>query len=185
MFLYRQWGAIVLRGAEGISTHHGLRTGSLAPPISGLSLQSGSRVSIKPRHQVLVFATSGCPACQELAPVFRDFTLAQDDWPLVYISTDEPNELPEPLINHLTMGAGLHIILSADESAHDSYEVSVSPFVMVVDGSGKVAAKGLIGRLSDLVELVIRSGDASLISIRDGLVAGSIVIDGARIREEK
>lgn len=182
VFLYRQWGAIVLRGAEGISAHHGVKSGLVAPPIAGIDLQSESPLKIQPRRQVLVFATSGCPACQELAPVFRDFALAQDGWPLVYISTNGPNSLPEALISHSKTDTGLQIIVSADESAHDSYEVSVSPFVIVVDDSGKVAAKGLIGGLSDLVELVIRSGDTSMAPLRDGLVAGTLLVDGEGLR---
>ncbi|MGI8406972.1 MAG: hypothetical protein ACR2L3_00465 [Actinomycetota bacterium] len=176
LFLYRQWGAMLLMGSEGISTHHGLRVGSPAPALTGLDSTSGDIVKIQPRKEVLVFASSGCKACEEKAAVFRDLLVVQDEWPLRYVYQGKTaGELPEPL--HYLLGSNRFKVLLESERSHEDYGVQVSPFVMVTDDSGLIASKGLVGGVTDLVQLLIDAGDSDLSHLRDELIQGRLIVD--------
>jgi hypothetical protein len=177
MFLYRQWGAIVLQGAEGIATHHGPRVGHPAPRVFGHDLTGDDWVEYEPRRQVLVFGSPGCPICEEKGVMFRDLTLVQERWGVTYVhSGDDPEGLPGRVREFVPDGR-LRVLLDPERRTHQGYEISVSPFVVAVDEAGRIAAKSLVGGLPDLVDLLVTAGDDSLAPVRDDLLEGRIFID--------
>lgn len=177
IFLYRQWGALVLQGSEGIVAHHGLRLGTPAPRVAGRDAASGATVGYEPRKEVLAFASSGCEICEERGYLFRDLAVVQDSWRVTYVQAGEALDDVPPQLREFLHDGRLRIVLDPEQDTHKAFDVHVSPFVMAIDEQGRVAAKNLVSGLSELLQILIDAGDESLIETRDQIAAGQLIVD--------
>lgn len=148
--LLRQLGLRLLNSTAGIS-RDGLAIGSPAIPILAvdhhgrpLTLPTANR-----RDALLVFGSVNCGPCQRLLPDLTQFSADHHELDVYFLTSDGVEKNQKFVEEQRLQLLALH-----SENAAARYKVRVSPFAFVVDSSGRLRAKGLVNRRSDLDALV-------------------------------
>jgi methylamine dehydrogenase accessory protein MauD len=131
----------------------GPRVGDAAPPLDEVDLL-GNRITISHDGSptLLVFVSSGCKACEEIAPALR--SLARSDGhsiQLVVASEDDPSVLSKWATKN-RIPPGLPLI--ADFTKTAEFGSFPTPYAIAMDGRGIVRAKGVVNHLEHLESLI-------------------------------
>jgi hypothetical protein len=104
---------------------------------------------------ILLFMSTGCVACTDLAARLRDVDEQVDGVPLVVVMDDSPEARRELL------PAGLRVLYQRDGAASRALENRATPQAYVLDPSGVVLSRGVPTGLDDLHDLARfqRGGD--------------------------
>ena len=104
---------------------------------------------------ILLFMSTGCVACTDLAGRLRDVDEQVDGVPLVVVMDDSPEARRELL------PAGLRVLYQRDGAATRALENRATPQAYVLDPSGVVLSRGVPTALDDLHDLARfqRGGD--------------------------
>jgi methylamine dehydrogenase accessory protein MauD len=148
--LARQIGTLHLRlGPRGAleMDGEGPALGDAPPPADAEDVNGRVvRIGGPGESQALLFVSPSCPLCREvlpgLAPAARDFA------PYVISSATEAEAGSAPR----ELGPGVPFLPSPELVA--DYEVPGTPFLMVLDEAGAVAAKGTINNLEQMEGLI-------------------------------
>lgn len=124
--------------------------GSEAP---GFALEdtAGRTVALRDlagRKALVVFTSPACPPCRSLVP---DLNVVHDraELPVVAVSAGDPHSNREWAV---AVGARFPV-LNGDHTAHH-YRAYGTPYAVVVDERGVVAAKGVINNIDHIDELL-------------------------------
>jgi hypothetical protein len=141
----------------------GAATGGPAHDLTGLSPQGSAlhvAVSGTGRTTLLAFLTSGCLTCSDFWTTFTragGFELPGFVDRLVVVTKGVERESPaEVLARAPKPSAGIPVVMSS--AAWEEYEVPVSPYFVLVDGSSdRVAGEGAAGSWDQLQSLLARA----------------------------
>jgi hypothetical protein len=161
ILLYRQFGLVYL-GSRQSQELAGPSVGERAP--SGMTVSdphapgSTSRLEwLSPdpdRVTVLVLGGPACRICYHLLKHVDALVAENSDLiaRFVFVDRRPPTSLPDPVSN--LGGIGWEYWRSEDGAVHDAFDVTVSPFVYVMDSRGLVRAKGIASTPDSIMNLV-------------------------------
>jgi methylamine dehydrogenase accessory protein MauD len=152
--LARQIGLLHERSAPlgAMMADKGPEVGDEAPELEVEDFQGRPiRVGGKggPRDTLLLFLAPNCPMCNQLLPTAR--SMARSDGLDVVVISDGPREDHERFLRKHAMG-GIPYVVSAEVGMR--YQVGRVPHAVLVDGAGKIRAKGLVNTREHLESLV-------------------------------
>ena len=123
--------------------------GQVAPTLAGKSFD-GSAVDVKPGDgtgKLVLFVAHWCPHCQREVPLLVDHlksTKLPSGVELVTVATatnaNQPNYPPESWLDDEGWTAPV-LADDADQTAAKAYGLSAFPYLVAIDGSGKVVAR--------------------------------------------
>jgi|1186.fasta_scaffold312591_2 hypothetical protein len=130
----------------------GLPVGRTAPDWQISTADGGSvrAASLAGTRHVLLFADTGCRACDEVVPAAVAAAAAGTLPPVVVIARDEDGEMPASW-----NGPRTGVERGGDVS--DVFHVDVSPHLFVIDEGGAIVAQGGAASFAD-VEALVREG---------------------------
>jgi hypothetical protein len=111
---------------------------SVGPPLGAAAPPLPAAESL-PKPLVLLFADRDCPGCAEVVPAFAN-GFAPGTSKLVIYSGEATEPVGVP-------------VLADQEAAFKLWNIPVTPFCVVVDGRGRVAAAGPVGSRNMLDQL--------------------------------
>ena len=136
----------------------------MLPNLNGAPLTLGRNGG---RSQLVFFLSTTCPICKALVPVLRDAARAEGDWLDVVLASDGAPEA------HRRMIAREHLedfpyVLSAELGM--TFKVAKLPFAVLIDGTGRIRAKGLVNTREQIESLfhAAETGLNSVPSLRAG-----------------
>lgn len=152
--LARQVGILFERVSPmgALVTESGPKVGDPSPHFSlttltGQSLTLGTATS---RSTLVFFLSPSCPVCKKLLPALRTMRRAEGDWLDIVLASDgEPQQHAE-FVARNDLGA-FPYVLSTELGM--GYRVSRLPFAVLLDGQGRVRAKGLVNTREQLESL--------------------------------
>lgn len=170
--LARQIGVLHERIAPvgALATGRGPDVGEFVPPLQGRLLDGGSLAIGGPlaegvRLRLLLFVSQACPICKKLIPLAKGFARTEHV-EVVFVGDAEPQEQQDfvkrfelagyPFVNGPEVGMAFH--------------VERLPYAVLVDGTGRVAAKGLVNSREHL-ESLVTAHETGFASIQDYLAA--------------
>jgi len=161
--LARQIGTLHLRlGPRGAfeMDDEGPELGSTATPIDTEDIK-GEAVAIGRAHQLLLFVSPGCHVCEQVLPSVGAVAQAGKLAPFVITDVDEEETV-------LTFRAKrVQAPVVAGLGIAQSYQIPGTPYVVITDASGKVAAKGTVNNLEQIEGLVDSAERRTVESLHD------------------
>lgn len=148
--LARQIGTLHMRlGPRGAleMDDEGPELGSEAPAIPTHDM-AGEPVVIGTSDQLLMFVSPGCHVCEQVLPSVG--AVAEGGRLAPYVITDVDEEETTLVFRHKRVGAPVVPGIAVAQA----YAVPGTPYVVVVDASGRVAAKGTVNNLEQIEGLI-------------------------------
>lgn len=158
----RELGLIRLRlGSDpgALVTQSGLERGTDAPAFALDPPIGDARVSteLPPQARVLVFMSPGCTSCDQLVPHLNEVAAARRnefDW-LVICRGDR--SAAEQFRRDTSLA--LPIVADREGDIERAYDVAVTPFVYLLDYSGRVVMRGVANNWRQLEGLLDQEGN--------------------------
>jgi methylamine dehydrogenase accessory protein MauD len=176
--LARQVGVLHVRVAPAgaLDAGKGPAVGDQAPHLHATTLD-GRAMAFGGEHgsnglQLLMFVSAQCPLCKSLIPVAKSFAAAERV-ALVFVGDDDP-AAQHAMIAKYDMGA--YPFINSTEVGR-AFEVDKLPHAVLLDGGGKILAKGLVNSREHLESLIV-SHEMGVAHVQD-YIAG---LDPARTR---
>ncbi len=148
--LARQIGTLHMRlGPRGA-----LEMDDEGPPLGApaISIQThdmdGRSVVIGSANQLLMFVSPGCHVCEQVLPAVS--AVAQAERLAPFVITDVDEEETELTFKNKRLSAPVVPGIAVAQA----YEVPGTPYVVVLDGTGAVAAKGTVNNLEQIEGLI-------------------------------
>ena len=154
LLLYRHFGMMSLGTLEGVQ-RDGLPIGSVAPGISGVTA-AGQDTAWQPTRgqpQLLLFAAPDCEPCATVLPHVERLARAVNGGLGIAAVVPGPRDEAARFVERYR--PTFSCLAEDGSGAFTRYRVRVTPFGFVIDGDGRVLAKGLCGdrvRLRGLLE---------------------------------
>ncbi|HJR44812.1 MAG TPA: thiol-disulfide isomerase [Actinomycetota bacterium] len=148
--LARQIGTLHMRlGPRGAleMDDEGPELGSEAPPIPTHDI-TGEPVVIGGADQLLMFVSPGCHVCEQVLPSVG--AVAEEGRLAPYVITDVDEEETTLTFKHKRVAAPVVPGIGVAQA----YEVPGTPYVVIVDRDGLVAAKGTVNNLEQIEGLI-------------------------------
>jgi methylamine dehydrogenase accessory protein MauD len=168
--LARQVGVLHVRVAPAgaLDANRGPAVGDVAPPLAVTTLDgrpytvggaslSGSGAGLR----LLMFVSAQCPMCKSLIPVAKSFAAAERI-SLVFVGDDTP-DVQKSLV--AAQGLDAYPFVNSDEVGR-LFEVDKLPHAVLMDGTGKVLAKGLVNSREHLESLIV-SHEMGVANVQD------------------
>lgn len=175
----RQLGLINRRipPAGARTANPGPDIGEEMPPMETRTIQ-GDRLVLGGRSMptLLVFMSTGCSVCRDLAPALR--SVARDEeGRLTVIIVSEAGREEDAAHFYGILGLG-HVPVVIDPLVNELYRNHATPYAILLDSDGQVLAKGLVNHLEHLESLLeaARTGYATL----DHQASSEAVLVGTR-----
>ena len=163
--LARQIGTLHMRlGPRGAleMDDEGPELGSEAAHIPTHDL-SGEPVVVGAADQLLMFVSPGCHVCEQVLPSVG--AVAEEGRLAPYVITDVDEEETALVFKHKRINAPVIPGIAIAQT----YEIPGTPYVVIVDRSGRVAAKGTVNNLEQIEGLI----DSARRRASEGFHAGS------------
>jgi len=122
--------------------------------------------------QLLMFVSAQCPLCKSLIPVAKSFAAAERV-DLIFVGDDDPAAQHAMIAKH-DMAA--YPFINSTEVGR-AFEVDKLPHAVLLDGGGKILAKGLVNSREHLESLIV-SHEMGVAHVQD-YIAG---FDSARTK---
>lgn len=170
--LAREVGRIQVRlgplGARVLDS--GPESGEPGPSFQGLTDHLGRDTSIagfRSTPQLLMFTGPKCTTCKALLPGIKALAKAESDLEVVIVS-DGTQEEHDEFLAVAKVGPELHYVDAREVGI--SYQVGTTPYGVLLDAEGVIAAKGLCNNMSH-VESLLNALDTGTSTVQD-LYAG-------------
>jgi methylamine dehydrogenase accessory protein MauD len=113
------------------------------------------------RSLLMVFVSPSCPVCKALLPVLKSSRLSERDWLEIILASDGEAAAHRQFIAAQGLGEFPYVSSTA---LGMTYQVSRLPYAVIIDGEGRLRARGLINSREHLESLfeAQRRGVASL-----------------------
>ncbi|PZQ49911.1 MAG: thiol-disulfide isomerase [Rhodovulum sulfidophilum] len=126
----------------------GARAPALAlPNLNGPGLTLGDNGG---RSQLVFFLSTTCPICKALVPALRDAARAESDWLDVVLASDGN---PEPHRRMIAKERLEDFPYALSSELGMTFKVAKLPFAILIDGTGRIRAKGLVNNREQLESL--------------------------------
>ncbi|WP_353199264.1 methylamine utilization protein MauD [Sandarakinorhabdus sp.] len=165
--LARQVGVLHVRVAPAgaLDANRGPAVGDVAPPLAVTTLDGRpytvGGVSATASLRLLMFVSAQCPMCKSLIPVAKSFAAAERI-SLVFVGDDTP-AIQQSLVT--AQGLDAYPFINSDEVGR-LFEVDKLPHAVLMDGAGKILAKGLVNSREHLESLIV-SHEMGVASVQD------------------
>lgn len=106
------------------------------------------------RAQLVFFLSTSCPICKALLPALKSIRTDEAKWLDVVLASDGRETLHRRLIETESLDPFPYVLSS---ELGMSFKVAKLPFAVLVDRTGKVAAKGLVNSREQLESLFTAS----------------------------
>lgn len=176
LLIYKQVGELILDRTAPSRDDQGPDIGEDAPAFEAYDVSTGAQVSYQPKNEVLIFAFPGCPGCDQIAETLPSLAMARQDLGITLLSVFADRDVDQAPNGVATVGEvilpaslqqrngqeGIRILAApsaSDSSPHRLYGIAATPFAMVVDDEGRVAAKAMLRAPDHLPRLLARDGD--------------------------
>ena len=138
------------------------------PNLNGNDIKLGYKSG---RSSLIFFLSPNCPICKALIPALRNMARAEANWLDVVLASDGK---PEQHRNMIAAERLADFPYTVSSKLGMAFKVAKLPFAVLIDGSGTVAAKGLVNNREQLESLLNAAelGTASIQSLMahaDGL----------------
>lgn len=169
--LSRQIGILYERIAPmgALMMDSGPRVGEAAPAFE-LAALGGGNVAIgapSPRDTLLFFLSPTCPVCKKLLPILKSVKKTEGARLDVVLASDGVPAEHEAFRRRADLGA-FPYVLSAELGMR--YHVSKLPYAVLIDGAGRIRAKGLVNSREQL-ESLFAAQELGVASVQDYLDA--------------
>lgn len=130
----------------------GPEIGAMAPAIQLPNLNGPAMVlgQTGGRSQLVFFLSTTCPICKALVPALRSAARAESDWLDVVLASDGKAEPHLEMIRREKL-QDFPYTLSAELGM--TFKVAKLPFAILIDGTGRIRAKGLVNNREQLESL--------------------------------
>ncbi|MEM7541347.1 MAG: methylamine dehydrogenase accessory protein MauD [Pseudomonadota bacterium] len=167
--LARQVGVLYERiaPAGALMVGHGPEVGDPAP-VFEVDTLAGSRLKLggnrdDARSTLLFFLSNSCPICETLIPVLHSIRKTEAAWLDVVLASDGTREEHELFVENKGIGE-FDYVLSTQLGL--GYQIGKLPYAVLIDGSGKISAKGLTNNREHL-ESLFTAKELGVASIQD------------------
>lgn len=176
LLIYKQVGELIIDRTVPSHDEQGPEVGEAAPLLAAFDLQTGEAVERQPENEVLVFAFPGCPGCEQIAEVLPILAKHRPDIGVTLLSVFAERDLerasdgvagigdiilPEAL--HSPEGReGITVMVAPtakETSPHSTYGITATPFAILVDAQGRVAAKAILRSPEHLPQLIANDNE--------------------------
>lgn len=106
------------------------------------------------KSQLIFFLSTSCPICKALLPALKSIAGDEGRWLQVVLASDGREALHRRLIEAEKLSQFPYVLSS---ELGMSFKVAKLPFAVLLDGDGKVAAKGLVNSREQLESLFTAS----------------------------
>ena len=106
------------------------------------------------KSQLIFFLSTSCPICKALLPALKSIAEDEGRWLDVVLASDGREALHRRLIEAEKLNQFPYVLSS---ELGMSFKVAKLPFAVLLDGDGKVAAKGLVNSREQLESLFTAS----------------------------
>lgn len=106
------------------------------------------------KSQLIFFLSTSCPICKALLPALKSISDDESRWLDVILASDGRESLHRRLIESEGLSRFAYVLSS---ELGMSFKVAKLPFAVLLDGDGKVAAKGLVNSREQLESLFTAS----------------------------
>lgn len=106
------------------------------------------------KSQLIFFLSTSCPICKALLPALKSISDDESRWLDVILASDGREALHRRLIEAEGLSRFAYVLSS---ELGMSFKVAKLPFAVLLDGDGKVAAKGLVNSREQLESLFTAS----------------------------
>lgn len=113
------------------------------------------------RKTLLVFVSGRCSACKDVAPALRSVAKSERSAIDMILVSDEPRQSVEQFVRESRLS---EIPTIASEDLPVLYQVFTTPYGVLIDELGRVAAKGILNSLEH-VESLVRAGELGVDSV--------------------
>lgn len=131
----------------------GPKVGEVVPPLEERDL-SGAEVTLgsnRGKNTLLVFLTSGCEACDEVAPGVRSVAKSERaHTETIIVALEAPETFDRSFLTRHKLD-DLPVIVSYDVG--DDLGVPAAPYALLVDAEGVLRTKGTVNNLDQLISL--------------------------------
>ncbi|MDQ3916736.1 MAG: hypothetical protein M3323_15620 [Actinomycetota bacterium] len=177
LLIYKQVGELIIdRGTAPMHDEQGPAAGEPVPTLKAFDLETGNAVERQPRSEVLVFAFPGCPGCGQIAETLPLLARHRPEIGVTLLSVFSERDLqqsPDGLggvaeiilpdaLHSPESRAGLSVLVapaSDEDSPHNRFGVTATPFAIVVDNDGRVVAKAMLRSPEHLPRLLATDED--------------------------
>jgi methylamine dehydrogenase accessory protein MauD len=105
------------------------------------------------KRMLVVFLSGGCETCADLVPAIRSLARSErNSTATVVVSFDTEGATREFVARHKL--DGIPVVVSGGKVG-DAYEISGTPYAVLVDEQGVVRSKGMVNHLEHLESLVV------------------------------
>lgn len=170
--LARQIGVLHERIAPvgALATGRGPEIGDAAPRLIGKLLDGGSLdigepLAAEARLRLLMFVSASCPVCKKLIPLAKGFAKSERV-DVIFVGDAEPAEQRQFVAKHALQGFPF---INGPEVGM-TFRVERLPYAVLIDQSGRVAAKGLVNSREHL-ESLVTAHETGFASIQDYLAS--------------
>ncbi len=139
----------------------------MLPNLNGAPLTLGRNGG---RSQLVFFLSTTCPICKALVPALRDTARAEGDWLDVVLASDGDAEPHRRMIARENL-ADFPYTLSADLGM--TFKVAKLPFAVLIDGTGRIRAKGLVNT-REQIESLFHAAETGLNSVQSLRAGGAL-----------
>lgn len=158
----RQLGLIQLRlGPDpgALITDAGLERGTPAPDFEATDASSGTRVrlhGLSKQARVLIFVSPDCVACQTLVEGVKEVAVTRrGEFDFVFVCRDQ---LESCLRFARRNGIGVRMLIDVSGEAEAAFEVSMTPFVYLLDSERRVLIRGIANDWRGLESILEQEG---------------------------
>ncbi|MDC8786383.1 methylamine dehydrogenase accessory protein MauD [Roseateles koreensis] len=139
------------------------------PTLGGTTLALGG-ADAQHSHTLLFFLSPTCPVCKKLLPILKSVRKAEGAGLQIVLASD--GDRPEhDEFRHRAGLTDFPYVLSTELGM--KYQISKLPYAVLIDGSGRISAKGLVNSREQLDSL-FAARELGVASVQDYLdVAGS------------
>lgn len=131
----------------------GPKVGEAVPPIQERDL-SGAQVALgsaKGKNTLVVFLSSACETCEEVAPAVRSIARSERDrTETILVAPEAPDSFDRSFFSRHKLDE-LPIVVSYDVA--DDLGVAATPYALLIDAQGILRTKGTVNNLDQLVSL--------------------------------
>jgi methylamine dehydrogenase accessory protein MauD len=165
--LTRQVGVLHERiaPAGALMINRGLTVGEAAPAVDVVDLEGRTLRVGEERADglstLILFLSPTCPVCESLLPVLKSSRRSEQSWLQIVLASDGEPAVHREFVRSRGL-ADFPYVISAPLGM--TYQVSRLPFAALLDGAGKLRARGLVNSREHLESLfeAQRLGVASL-----------------------
>ena len=122
-------------------------------------------VDTEGKSTLLFFLSPTCPVCKKMLPILKSLARSESEWLRIQLSSDGELAEHQRFARTNDLG-GFAYLLSRDLGM--TYRVNRLPYAVLIDGEGKIRAKGLINTREHL-ESLIEAKQMGVASIQDYL----------------